>query len=922
MSKLGKQYIDLAFFMTQANIYMLLHSLRHSSRQTSFFGMKCDKCHKSYDGVKSSSIKNLRNKVIAKLKIVDGALNLRDGKIPLKDGKDVMKAIVHTSSTQFSPKGQVLRAQISELYRFFHKPVEKKEPLRGSNQWFEQVLRPFFYKYKKVFLNDIVFDILNNTMNRMQGRYNVPVGKRLMNLFHACAQRDPSLTRFISSNMHGPAWRSVQRFSKQFDNSGGQPIINRNVHQMAEIMIAYHKKSFDKTDEVGVSVSIDATKNAELIVPNERFRHYVGCAHPHHYIPFPASTNDNEKDSRAKIEMLNDLVEKVRQKQLFTAAKTKIATVSYQWTKKGMTPYLQLGARPQTKNENSSFNFDVVKALEIAEKTLRSEGYKFSFLCSANDGVSCDSTFVSKHLIEFLQGKRDNSYHTDTNHNVKSSRYQLVLGGNAVKCIGIYLIDCGLLKDAGISQDIFRPKDFASDLLVLMLCSDKTVNKILEHTCVDTHSQITLALTLFFMRAHLTTINMKGKLKPNERISMLWSSFLFLLHVDGVSVVTKRNWASEVISMCFIIMCQLSVRPHRLTSEPSEHSIAIMRRSCREFTVNDFISVVQKISRFHESSTQGDLILCRSNETSGYLATVHHDSRKKSIEIKSGSIKIETDLNVIEAQKEILSDNDVFLSHRIWKVLLPVINKASRTMKSFLKNVFGVEEFHPMILEFTDQENTSELITRLESLFENNDDIFKKEKRIDLSDQETGSKEEISKAFFVAENDDFVINIVEDLLHCVKNNTSDNNTSEGIGDDNNKENIDIDSVDVIGEEFGSVDADVHLWFLKVITARRISAFLENSNIICNAMTKMHLGSREKGSSSSIQKIKSLQGRWFTKNVSTLHSKGEVIQRGSIVSLANNDFKNTFLVYSVFKKDGSKWHPYPKDDNPSWPLDIK
>ena len=132
---------------------------------------------------------------------------------------------------------------------------------------------------------------------------------------------------------------------------------------------------------------------------------------------------------------------------------------------------------------------------------------------------------------------------------------------------------------------------------------------------------------------------------------------------------------------------------------------------------------------------------------------------------------------------------------------------------------------------------------------------------------------------------------------------------------------------MIGEEFGSVDADVHLWFLKVITARRISAFLENPNIICNAMTKMHLGSREKGSSSSIQKIKSLQGRWFTKNVSTLHSKGEVIQRGSIVSLANNDFKNTFLVYSVFKKDGSKWHPSPKDpspkdDNPSWPLDIK
>ena len=67
------------------------------------------------------------------------------------------------------------------------------------------------------------------------------------------------------------------------------------------------------------------------------------------------------------------------------------------------------------------------------------------------------------------------------------------------------------------------------------------------------------------MKAHFTAVNMKGKLKPNERISKSWFSFsfLFLLHVDGVSVVAKHNRASEVISMCFMIMCQLSVRPHR-----------------------------------------------------------------------------------------------------------------------------------------------------------------------------------------------------------------------------------------------------------------------------------------------------------------------------------------------------------------------
>ena len=104
----------------------------------------------------------------------------------------------------------------------------------------------------------------------------------------------------------------------------------------------------------------------------------------------------------------------------------------------------------------------------------------------------------------------------------------------------------------------------------------------------------------------------------------------------------------------------------------------------------------------------------------------------------------------------------------------------------------------------------------------------------------------------VVENDNFVIRIIEELLDCVKNNKSNNNTSEGINHDNNNENVNIDSVDVIGEEFGSVDADIHLWFLKIITARKISAFLENPNVIRNAMTKMYLGSREKGSSSSIK----------------------------------------------------------------------
>lgn len=138
-----------------------------------------------------------------------------------------------------------------------------------------------------------------------------------------------------------------------------------------------------------------------------------------------------------------------------------------------------------------------------------------------------------------------------------------MIGGNHVKAIGIYIIDCRLLKWCiKIAQDLFQPKDFESNLLVVRLALHDTVARILGLESSDPCSQITLSLSLYFMQVHLACIDMKGRLKPKERISMLWSTFMFILHVNGVSIVIKRNWASECILLSFLIMLSDVHCPH------------------------------------------------------------------------------------------------------------------------------------------------------------------------------------------------------------------------------------------------------------------------------------------------------------------------------------------------------------------------
>jgi hypothetical protein len=84
------------------------------------------------------------------------------------------------------------------------------------------------------------------------------------------------------------------------------------------------------------------------------------------------------------------------------------------------------------------------------------------------DGVSCDTIFVEQSMGNFLEGKTWVGG-TDTNHNNKNIRYQLI-GGSLVASIGTHPTDADLLHLAGVAFRLFCTNDFASDQLVLALC--------------------------------------------------------------------------------------------------------------------------------------------------------------------------------------------------------------------------------------------------------------------------------------------------------------------------------------------------------------------------------------------------------------------------------------------------------------------
>jgi hypothetical protein len=137
--------------------------------------------------------------------------------------------------------------------------------------------------------------------------------------------------------------------------------------------------------------------------------------------------------------------------------------------------------------------------------------FNASFLNFAVDGVSLEQTDVMMAICNFLSGDDNHIGSVDNKHNIRNDRYQ-VIGGQALVSVGTWVCDSDLLLQSGVSQELIRIKDFASDKLVDDLCFHKVLKHVMdtmdERTATgNDEDAAALLCTLFFMKLHLAAVN-------------------------------------------------------------------------------------------------------------------------------------------------------------------------------------------------------------------------------------------------------------------------------------------------------------------------------------------------------------------------------------------------------------------------------
>ena len=179
---------------------------------------------------------------------------------------------------------------------------------------------------------------------------------------------------------------------------------------------------------------------------------------------------------------------------------------------------------------------------------------KSSYTNLCVDGVSYESDYVRRSICNFLSGVTGFLGCTDTNHNMKSMRYQLV-GGSCAVTIGRCVVDAEILRQSGVSTELWRPTDFASNILMLKLASCESVHKINRHVSYSVSDAldfdvVSLMVTLTMIRIHLFSVN-SSLMDLNQRAVFLWATIIWFTSLKGAYFTTKRNLVCEGFPLYF-----------------------------------------------------------------------------------------------------------------------------------------------------------------------------------------------------------------------------------------------------------------------------------------------------------------------------------------------------------------------------------
>ncbi len=191
-----------------------------------------------------------------------------------------------------------------------------------------------------------------------------------------------------------------------------------------------------------------------------------------------------------------------------------------------MCPYFTLVGRPQTVNENNDFKKTVMDACVTA----CNEDSSSVVLNTTTDGVASKVQWYLCVIIGFLSGSMNYVSLTDTNHNVKNARYQLI-GGSLCAVIGSYILDPWYLMMVDIHQNLWRIDDYASDVAVLLLASVKTIQALHSYTKRNTikynfGNHAVMVVLVVFLQLHAYAVNATALRRWGDRA--LFSFIVFL----------------------------------------------------------------------------------------------------------------------------------------------------------------------------------------------------------------------------------------------------------------------------------------------------------------------------------------------------------------------------------------------------------
>ena len=107
---------------------------------------------------------------------------------------------------------------------------------------------------------------------------------------------------------------------------------------------------------------------------------------------------------------------------------------------------------------------------------------------------------------------------------------RLVTGGDAA-------FDIAILRLAGVSSKLYRVDNYASDDIMLKLCSSDTIFRLLKLIEIGGEDPLNIVLlmtmSLYFLRTFICAFN-GDELSSEARITMLWSSLIWFTSLNGI----------------------------------------------------------------------------------------------------------------------------------------------------------------------------------------------------------------------------------------------------------------------------------------------------------------------------------------------------------------------------------------------------